>query len=114
MDPSTSIVQIVTSWQTYVAACAVVAVVQVVKQIVVVAYRGKAPGMVTKLAVQASSLVVGALIGLIPGFLAGATTGERVLVGVVAGLLSDYLYRVLRRRLPALSAAGKAGGGTAA
>lgn len=104
MDAPAGIVEILTAWQTYVAALAVVAVVQVVKSIVAVATGGTAPPRLVKLAVQASTLACGAAVGIVPGFLAGETIAERALVGVVAGLLSGELYRAVRRHVPALSA----------
>ena len=45
------------------------------------------------------NLFTGALIGLFPGFIIEGDLLSRILVGIVAGLLSNFAYQLVKKRI---------------
>jgi undecaprenyl pyrophosphate phosphatase UppP len=87
------------TWQFLVACVAIVAVVSTLKK----AVHQAAPALSNKGYFKAfltmANLLVGTLVAAPTGFLVGETFVERMLVGLCAGLLSNFVYAALIKRL---------------
>ena len=104
MSPDSTIVEVFTSYQAYLAASSIVAVMTGLKRAL-----GGVQHPAVKLVMTIGNLVLGAAIGLIPGFLPGASTIETVMVGLVVGFWSESLYAIAKRTVPSLVGADPAG-----
>jgi hypothetical protein len=60
-----------------------------------------------KVFLTVGNVPLGALIGLVPGWLPGDNWCERVLLGVVVGFLSQTIYASLKPLLPGLLETGE-------
>jgi len=87
-----------TSWQFYVGAMAVVAGVSTLKLSIPTELL-KTRRM--KALLQLTTIVLGGLLGLIPSFFPGELL-DRVLIGVVAGFSSEWVYRLVKKRMGAV------------
>ena len=55
-----------------------------------------------EVAIQIGNVPLGVAFGLIPGFLPGQNCFERMMIGAVAGFMSNTLYSIAKRFLPGL------------
>jgi cytochrome c biogenesis protein CcdA len=100
---------VVTSYEVYIAAVAIVAITTATKRFWKCLENRKGQLVESPwflLIFDFQNVGLGALIGL-TAFLPGHSVFERVLVGVVTGFLSDKLYDVIKRFLPDTMMANK-------
>ena len=90
------------SYPVYLTALGIVAVMTVAKRAATTVHGGCLDNDLVKLAMTVGNVALGALVGLVPGFLPGSLMVERVLVGIVAGFMSESFYAVLKRLVPGL------------
>jgi len=89
----------VLTWQFWVAAICVSALMTAVKKTIKATAPQLRCGSWYKAAMTWQNLVWGAIVALPPGFLKGDTIGQRMIVGVAAGTVSHVVYHGLLKRL---------------
>ena len=102
--------EVFTSWEVLVSAVAIVAVLTSGKKLGVALGKEASKAFLdrpwVKVFLTVGNVPLGAAVGLIPGWLPGDNVGERVLLGIVVGFLSQTLYAALKPMLPGLLESG--------
>jgi hypothetical protein len=105
VDPEASITtfeQLITYSPVLVTCVAIAAIVESVKRLLLWRWpEMKGDGMAFVL--QASSVGLGLLVGLVPHWLPGETLIARLLIGIGVGAFSEYGYRFVKKRLVRLA-----------
>jgi hypothetical protein len=85
------------SWQLLAASVAIYAIITAIKKI------GKLYILTTnklyQLILTLSNIILGFIVAIPPGFLPGDNYFERLVLGIVAGFLSNYTYQFVKRFL---------------
>lgn len=94
------------SYEVYLAAIVCVAGMTVSKKATRILGKDKGATFLkhpaVKLLLSIGNVPMGALFGLVPNFLPGDSIPERMMVGAVAGFMSNTIYGVVKRFFPAV------------
>lgn len=96
--------KVFTSYQVYLVACVCVAGMTFTKKAVKAFGKEKGSRLLQSpwigILLTSGNIPMGALFGLVPGFLPGGSFVERIMIGAVAGFMSNTIYGVVKRFIP--------------
>ncbi len=103
--PEHDLVAAFQNYPVYLTAIVIVAIMTTVKKAARI-LSGKSVQEIRnpwiEVAIQIGNVPLGVVFGLIPGFLPGDNCFERMMIGGVAGFMSNTLYSIAKRFMPGL------------